>query len=602
MTHESTSSALPYPFSPVKEVFSPDQAHPFLFFRGDGLGALRAKCRKGDAGREYDRIRADVSEYLAHRSPLASPRRDLSRYGGEHFHTWIEANQRLICLVTNAALVAVVEDDQDLADAAYEIAHEFMSWPSWVHPQLPWLVADLRSSAALMCMAIVYDFLHERLSDSQRVELESACWWRGLSALSADFSPSWTTAYNSNWCAVCCCGVGAAALAFAAGGHQDGDAYLGLAEKCACAVWRYLNEYGRNGAWVEGLTYWEYGTGLALTWAHVLRSATDGQIDLFKHPTMKDIGEFPLYGLLPPDRWINFGDSYSMPWITPAHLKLAQEHGDGRHLEYFKTLEQYYKTNQMDILRVLWWPEGLEPTRLETAERSVHFPEVGWTVFRADTTDPDTMIVPVKVGRTVAPHDHADVGTFLLHAAGQTIIREFGMPQYGEHAWRFRETRGHNLPLIDDQGQRTERPRAGKVENVDLGGDTEHLTVDLTEPYGIDSVTSYRRVYTFARPDTLVVEDRFTVEGAADVLVHYHYNGRAELGDGTVRIDCGQVTLAAELSVDAPFELSLGEHTDLIPYKRESPDPISVPHFAVQMKVEPPGCRMKCTFRITRKS
>lgn len=588
----------PYNFPPLRDAFSPGLDHPFLFFQKQDVDGLRMKCRTGDAGLEYDKIRESVAEHLEHKPSLAAPRGDLSRYGKPQFDAWIETDQKRICLLTNAALAAVVEEDPSLVEATYELAHEFMSWPRWVHPQLPWMVVDLRSSTALMCMAIVYDFLYDRLSDSQRVEIESHCWWRGLSELSNDFSPRWTTHYNSNWCAVCCTGVGTAALAFAANGHQESDVYFDLADKCARATWRFLDEFGNNGAWVEGLTYWEYGTGLAVTFAHVLRSVTGGAIDFFRHPSMADIGEFPLHGLLPPDRWISFGDSYSMPWITPAHLKLAQEQKDGRHLWYFKTLEPFYKTNQLDIFRLLWWPEDVEPVPTQFAEQSVHFPEVGWTIFRTDVADPEAMIVPVKVGKTVAPHGHADVGTFVLHAGGDTIIREFGIPRYGPDDWRFRETNAHNLPLIDGKGQLTDRPREGAIEVVELGGDTETLVVDLTEPYGNDSLEYFQRSFTFERPDRLLIVDRFSVNEELEIRSQFHCSGEITPGEKTITIKSGDTTLTVEVDSDGPFKLSLGEYVDLIPNKRESAEPITIHHFAVEAFVKPSSGRLSYSFRI----
>ena len=597
MPNETGETHPEYPFPSVREAFPSEPAHPVLFFHPRDIGALRAKCRTGDAGLEYDKLRSSVADYLEHRPSLSSPRRDWSHQDGSHFHAWLEADQKKICLVTNAALAAVVEDDPDLVDATYEIAHEFMSWPSWAHPNLPWSVVDLRSSAALMCMAIVYDFLYDHLSVRQREEIESICWWRGLSELSSDFSPRWATTYFSNGCAVCCAGVGIAALAFAAHGHMDRDVYLDLADKCARSTWRYLDEYGNDGAWAEGLTYWEYGTGLALTYAHVLRSVTGGVIDLFKHPRMQEIGEFPLRGLLPPDRWINFGDCYSKPWITPAHLKLAQEQKDGRHLWYFQTLERYYKTNQLDIFRVLWWPDDVEPVALGFTDRSTHYPKVGWTIFRADVADPDTMIVPVKVGKTVGPHGHADVGSFLLHVGGETVICEFGMSKYGSNRVPFRETRGHNLPLVDGKGQLTDRPRAGQIERIELGEETEHLVVDLTEPYGNAALVGYRRSFTFTCPDTLLIEDRFSVQEEMAIRSQFHYRGEAALGEKTLTISSGEVALTVGVDSEQPFKLCLGQNEGLVPNVRESPDPITVPHFAVEIRVRPPGVCLSYAFR-----
>lgn len=590
-----------YPFPPLSACFPEEAAHPFLFFSADDLEALRRRCRAGDVAGEYVRIREGVEEAIQEGGVPPSPRRDLCRYGGE-FEVWIRADQRSKCLVSNAALVALVEDDPEPAQRTYELAHAFMAWPSWVHPQLPWMSVDLRSSASLMTMAIVYDFLYDRLTDNQRMEIESVCWWRGLSHLAEDFQrENWATSYKSNWCAVCCAGVGIAALAFAASGHLERSRYLDLAEQCARATWRYLDAYGAGGAWWEGVTYWEYGTGLALTLAHALRSVTGGEVDLFQHPKMAEIGEFPLRAFLPPDRLINFGDCYAHPWLTPAHLKLAREQKDGRHLWFFINQQLYYRTNQLDIFRVLWWPEDVDAVPVGFAQPSVHFPEIGWVIFRDDGADPETLIAPVKIGTTLEPHGHPDVGTFLMHYGGVPLIREFGMPRYGDPAAAsFRETCGHNLPLFDGRGQLRDRPRAGRVEEIDLGGRTERLVADLTEPYGYGPLTRFTRIFTFSRPDTLTVEDRFEVCRPVTVRSQFHYEGRADVEGRRAHVQNGPVGLDVEVVSARDLQVLMGEYAGLVPNKLESPEPITIRHLAVVTEVAPPGASITCVFKVCR--
>ena len=435
-----------YPFPTLAECMPPDLGHPYLFARREELHALREKCRTGAAAREYAAIRDHVLRAVDGDGIPPSPRRDECRYGGD-FERWIFADRDAKLLLSNAAFVALVEDDADLAERTYGLAHDFMCWPSWTHPQLPWHAVDLRTAGTLQVMAMVYDFLFDRLSRDRRVELESTCWARGIRRMKEELeSQPWATAYESNWCAVCCEGVAAAALAFANGGEQDRASYLDLADRCARHVWRYLDSYGTGGAWREGVTYWGYGTGLALTLAHTLRSVSGGAINLFEHPAVADIAEFPMRCHLAPDKVVNFGDCYSHPWLTPANLKVAQERRDGRHLWYFRTQQEYYRTNQMDVFRVLWWPDDLEEKEPTVDPPSMHFPRIGWTIFRADGRDPDELVVPVKIGTTLDPHGHADVGTFLVHAGGHTFIRDFGIPRYGDPRSRiFRQTEGHNL-------------------------------------------------------------------------------------------------------------------------------------------------------------
>ncbi len=116
MQDETVKMQVPYPFPTLREALSADDGPPYLFFRAEEIGALRRKCRTGDAGLEYDKLRANVAEYVANKPPLSSPRRDQGRYGGSCFESWLERDQKKICLVTSAALAAVVEDDGDLVD------------------------------------------------------------------------------------------------------------------------------------------------------------------------------------------------------------------------------------------------------------------------------------------------------------------------------------------------------------------------------------------------------------------------------------------------------------------------------------------------------
>ena len=584
----------PYPFPSLTDCVDLDRRHPYLFLHVEHVEDLRRGCRDGSAGAEYEGIRDRVVRAINSGPFPQSPPRDECRHDGAH-QRWIAADQEALNRVANAALVALVEDDPDLAEAAYGFAQQRMAWPKWTHPKLPWMTVDLRSSATLMSMAIVYDFLFGRLSEDRRIELESVCWERGMARMVEDLDCEWwPTRFGSNWCAVCCCGVAVTALAFANGGKRPADDYLRLADTCARRLWRYFDEYGSGGAWREGLTYWSYGTGLALTLAHVLRSATKGKVDCFQHPCVATIGEFPLRCHLPPDRMVNFGDAYTHPWVTPVHLKIAQEQGDGRHLWFFQQHRSHYRTNQLDIFRVLWWPDGVDAQAPSFSPPSVHYPEIGWTIFRSDGRDPDALIVPVKIGTTRDPHGHADVGTFIVHAGQHTFVRDLGIPLYGhsdEEA--FRSTTGHNLPLFDGRGQLGDKPRAGTILHVDLGGQAETLVADLTEPYGYGPLRRYVRTFTFRRPDRLEIADEFELTAEVAMRALFHFEGEPTLGDRELLLRSSDWQIGLSVDTGLPCQLAIAQHESLVTVSHESPSPITVPFLAVEAKLSPPGATIR---------
>ena len=122
--------------------------------------------------------------------------------------------------------------------------------------------------------------------------------------------------------------------------------------------------------------------------------------------------------------------------------------------------------------------------------------------------------------------------------------------------------------------------------------------VDLTEPYGTDSLVSYRRSFTFKRPDTLLIEDHFSVKEEMDVRSQFHYSGEAVLGEKTITIGSGETTLTIEVVSEEPFRLSLGQFDDLVPNRRESADPVTIHHFAVETTAKPSGCCLSYSFVI----
>ena len=78
----------------------------------------------------------------------------------------------------------------------------------------------------------------------------------------------------------------------------------------------------------------------------------------------------------------------------------------------------------------------------------------------------------------------------------------------------------------------------------------------------------------------------------------FHYSGEIDLGETALAISSGETTLAIDVDSADPFELSLGQYDNLIPNRRESTEPITVHHFAVETRVKSPGGSLRYSFII----
>jgi hypothetical protein len=74
------------------------------------------------------------------------------------------------------------------------------------------------------------------------------------------------------------------------------------------------------------------------------------------------------------------------------------------------------------------------------------------------------LVLSVKAGHNDEQHNHNDIGSFLLHAAGENVLTDPGRGLYSRDYFRarhyenvFANSSGHSVPRIDGALQRTEQ-------------------------------------------------------------------------------------------------------------------------------------------------
>ncbi|WP_211256665.1 heparinase II/III domain-containing protein, partial [Actinoalloteichus caeruleus] len=146
-----------------------------------------------------------------------------------------------------------------------------------------------------------------------------------------------------------------------------------------------------------------------------------------------------------------------------------------------------------------------------------------------------------KGGHNDEPHNHNDLGHFLLHVGGESLLADLGSPEYtrdyfgpGRYRVLHASSEGHSVPLLDDTGQLPGAERRAVVLHHEQRRDGVRLTLDLTSAYDHPALLALHRDLDWRHTEDggrLLLTD--TVEMAGDCAVTETFVSRHRVRTGT---------------------------------------------------------------------
>jgi hypothetical protein len=362
-----------------------------------------------------------------------------------------------------------------------------------------------------------------------------------------------------NWNGVCNGSIGLAFLRL----EQDEQT---LAEALAMVLEGFetyiATGFEADGGSIEGVGYWNYGLMYYVTVAELLRELTGGELDLLATDRMRAIASYPVGMALKPPMYLNFGDSPDTVDLSAGIVqRIAERTGvmELRALVGGKPDEHSYSMAKLPIMlrQLVWWDgKAYDQPPL----RDYILPTVG-VVKMVGAADGRPVVLAVTVGHNDGHHSHVDVGSFVYHVDGESLIPDAGRGKYSKDYFRqkryhniFTNAYSHNVPRIGGHMQQPGREFGGGrqyygtiVECGERDGQ-KYVILDFHTAYHIPELTLARRelsldpatgeatihdVFEFAG-DPMLVEEVFVTWD--DVAV----------SDGTVTIIGKQSAIAVQ--------------------------------------------------------
>ncbi|MGC9356026.1 MAG: heparinase II/III domain-containing protein, partial [Mariniphaga sp.] len=336
-----------------------------------------------------------------------------------------------------------------------------------------------------------------------------------------------------NWNQVCNGGMIAASIAIA---EEE-------PELAAKTIWRALDglphalvEYGPDGVYPEGSTYWSYGTSFSVTTAAMLESAFGTDFGHFEYPAFKESAVFRVLMNAPSGWYYNFADCGDRR-SAQGDITLAwfgTKTGNASFFEkerFLMPAEEMGKLSRLAGAALVWIAQYEEKgaEKVPTAWKGEGANPV--VIFTGGENDPHQYYFGGKGGRGMVNHGNMDGGSFIFELNGVRWSIDPGNQSYHElektgfdlwgrcqtcERWTLltKNNYGHSTITINDSLHRTE----GLVTLTDFkAGDKPEATFDMSATLG-DLVAGASRKFVKDSPTSIRIEDEIEINDKTKLI------------------------------------------------------------------------------------
>lgn len=391
--------------------------------------------------------------------------------------------------------------DERYAARAYQELEAVAQFPDW-NPE-SWLsVGEL-----LYAYAVGYDWLYDYLSGDQRAVLRNAMVEFGLNEakIAYDTSNSWTQS-TTNWNIVCNGGVIMAALAI---GDEVPDLANELLHRAYDSLPPALDQYGPDGGYPEGATYWGYATRFLVSTLSSLETSIGDDYGISDAPGLDVTVDFSLQMTGSSGQLFNYADALTGVRTrggSAATYWLAHRYDEPGYAWWADQGASRAPASALPPLHLMWLgmidPEdpGASGLPLDKVFERAHVQTM------RSSWDPDATFVGFRTGDNTANHGDLDVGTFVLDALGVRWAMEVGRDDYGLPGyfdsgpdglrWTYYRKRaeGQNTLVLNPGTAPDQNLEAsGRIVRTEGDAGTAFSVADLSEAYADRGVTRWRR-------------------------------------------------------------------------------------------------------------
>jgi len=376
----------------------------------------------------------------------------------------------------------------------------------------------------------ISSLIRERISFEVKRRILDVClerddfWWMGFSRRTVN---NWNPWICSNWLT--------AALIL----EKENSRRAASIHKILRCLDNFLDPYPADGGCDEGPAYWGRAGGSLFDCLELLHSASQGRIDIYDDPLIRDMGRFICAAHIDGDYFINFADAPARMTPDPSLVyRYGKRISDPGMIRFGAWLADYRGWGKDSIQgrfgslgrtlpTLLWMNDLLESEAEAPLRRDFWLPELQVMGARSEEGTAAGFYVAAKGGHNDESHNHNDVGNFIIYADGRPVLIDAGVETYTAKTFSGRryeiwtmQSAFHNLPTVNGVMQR--EGRNFNAKRVEYASDDREasLSLELAGAYPPEAkLRSWTRSITLVRKEGVEIRDRYELEECKKPLV-----------------------------------------------------------------------------------
>ena len=374
-----------------------------------------------------------------------------------------------------------------------------------------------------MAVAIALDWTAGDLPDATIRLAKKALVEKGIKpSWPANGKELWWAYGSNNWNQVCHGGMIAASIVVA---EDEPELAAKTIHRALEGLPHALVEYGPDGVYPEGATYWTYGTSFSVVAAAMLESAFGTDFGHFEYPAFKESAVFKVLMNAPSGWYYNFADcgdrrssrgDIILAWFgTRTGNKTFFEEE-----RFLQPAEDMGKLSRLAGTALVWIAQFEEKGAEKVPNAWMGRGANPVVIFRGGDDDPHAYYFGGKGGRGTVNHGNMDGGSFIFELNGVRWVVDPGNQGYhalektGFNLWgRCQDCERWTLLTKNNYGHSTLTVN-GQLHVVDgmasitdfKKGSNPEATIDLTPTFK-GQLSSAKRRFVKDSNTSLLIED-----------------------------------------------------------------------------------------------
>lgn len=286
--------------------------------------------------------------------------------------------------------------------------------------------------------------------------------------------------------------------------EEDDNRRIAAVEKALKSLDKFIHIHHEDGGCDEGSSYWGRAGASLFDCLELLYWASEGKIDFYDEPLIKQIGRYIYRSHIYDDYFINFADGGAKVKISADLVyRYGQQIDDQKLIDmgiyaYNSQFQNWEKSSERSVpdsmLRQLPAIFNHKELTIKNVEppyvRDVWLDGIQVMAARERAGDYRGFYLAAKGGHNDESHNHNDIGQFIVYYNGVPIIIDVGVETYSAKTfsgsrydiWTM-QSQYHNLPTINGICQETgEEYRAKNVKYTDAE-ELAEFSLDIAASY-----------------------------------------------------------------------------------------------------------------------